>query len=167
MTVVLAPATAATLARASLFDAVDAAPDEAVIAGHTYRRLTAAAPERPEAVALKRAVESGTLRVVPVDDAERFETLRCNPRLADADAATLALATLVSGVVATDGAYLGRLAGAEGIPVVTAPSFLLGAVSGGTPAPRALDAYDDLTDAGWHARGECYAAFIRALDARS
>lgn len=167
MTLVLAPSAAAMLARASLFDDLAAVPDEVLLAEPTYERLVAAEPERPGATAVVNAGEADAFRVVPVSDADRFERLRANDRLADADAAAVALADLVGGLVVTDETYLHETAAAETVPTATLPTLLLTAVSNGDlPAARALDGYDALQSAGWAGRPDLYAAFISALDAR-
>lgn len=146
-------------------DALAALDEEALVPETAFETLTAAAPEAPPASALVRLGDADAFRAVAVSDAPLYERLRTNDRLADPDAAAVALADLVSGAVVAEEPYLGRIADAEGVRTATLPGTLATAVANGDlPAPRALDAFDDLLDAGWHGRPDLYASFIRALD---
>lgn len=166
MSLVASTATVTWLARANRLDVLETLPDELLIAEPTYEGLIAVAPERPGASALARFGEADSFRVVPVSDAPLYERLRGNERVADGDAAAVALASLVDGVLVAEAPYLGEIAVAETVPTTTLPGLLLRAVDGDLPPPRALDALDDLLAAGWHGRPDVYAAFIGALDTR-
>lgn len=168
MTFVLGTAAATMLARAGNFDVLASVPGDTLIAEPTYERLLTGTPDRPSANAVARAGDDDCFRVIPVVEDDFYERLRRNDRLTDADAATVALAALVDGVAVADGNYLVDLATAEAVSTTTLPTLFLSATAEGTlRAPRALDAYDDLLDAGWHGRSDLYASFIRALDAQS
>lgn len=166
MTLVASTATTTWLARANRLDVLEALHDELLIAEPTYERLIAGAPEHPGATALARFGEADRFRVVPVTDTQLYERLRGNERVAAGDAAAVALAELVGGVLVAEAPYLGKIAAAETVPTTTLPGLLLRAVDGDLPPPRALDALEDLIAAGWHGRPDIYAAFIGALDTR-
>lgn len=166
MTLVVAVSALAALGRAERLDALAALDEEVLVPEAAFETLVAAAPETPAASALVRLGDADAFRAVAVSDAPLYERLRTNDRLADPDAATVALADLVSGAVVAEEPYVGRIAAAERVPTTTLPGVLSTAVADGDlPAPRALDAFDDLLDAGWYGRPDLYAAFIRALDA--
>ncbi|WP_058367595.1 hypothetical protein [Haloparvum sedimenti] len=166
MTLVVAVSALAALGRAERLDVLAGVDEEVLVPETVFDTLAAAAPETPPASALVRLGDADALRAVAVSDAPLYERLRTNDRLADADAAAVALADLVSGALVAEEPYLGRIAAAEGVPTTTVPGVLSAAVANGDlPAPRALDAFDDLLDAGWYGRPDLYAAFISALDA--
>lgn len=167
MTLVLSVSSLVAIGRAERLAALNAVSQELLVPEEVYELLIDDAPEIPAASGFVRFGETDAFRVVPVEDAPLYERLRGNGRLADADAAAIALAELVSGVVVAEERYVGAIARAEMVPSTTVPAVLIGAVAGGDlPAPEALDAFDDLLETGWFGRPDLYAAFIRSLDVR-
>lgn len=119
----------------------------------------------PDARRIERAVEDGSLDVLPVDKAPILKRLRRNENLSNADATVLALAADRSGVAVMDERYGRTVASTEGIETRRTAYLVLRLLrDDDISASEARDAIDEMIDVGWYCAPNLYAKIVRRIE---
>lgn len=119
----------------------------------------------PDARRIERAVEDGSLNVLPVDETSMLERLRRNENLSNADATVLALAADRTGVAVMDERYGRTVAKAEGIETRGTAYVVLRLLRDDEiDASEARDAIDEMINAGWYCAPNLYAKIVRRIE---
>jgi predicted nucleic acid-binding protein len=114
---------------------------------------------------IERAVESGALEVVPVQDTDAFDRIAGNERLTEADAAVLAVAASRDAVAVMDEQYGRDVADAEGIETRGTAFLALSLLRDGViDAEEARATIDEMVDAGWYCAPDLYAKLLGTIE---
>lgn len=119
----------------------------------------------PDAGRIERAVEGGSLNVVPIEETPTLERLRRNENLSNADATVLALAADRSGVAVMDERYGRTVANAEGIETRGTAYLVLRLLRDDRiSASEARDTIDEMVDVGWYCSPNLYTKIVRRIE---
>lgn len=154
------------LASANLLVAIRELP-EAILVPPGVLEETAGVGERlgyPDALAIRKAAETGTLRVAREADARVVRRLRRETRLRETDAAVVATALKERAYLGSDDAKVRRVAELEGV-ACGGTGYLLGRLitEGVLTREQARSRLDALIAEGWYCDVNTYAGILRQL----
>ncbi|MFB6096485.1 MAG: hypothetical protein ABEJ74_03765 [Haloferacaceae archaeon] len=166
MTYVLGTGPLTSLARVGRLDVLEGLHREVLVTERVYRPFAEHAFRgAPPARRVERAADDGLFRVFALPEGtEIVGSLRENPRLTRADAATLSLADYAGGAAVADATYTRKLARVEGLRARGTARLLVDAAADGDRSPaEVLDLVDALLSAGWTPAPADYAEIVEAL----
>ncbi|HEX9339981.1 MAG TPA: DUF3368 domain-containing protein [Thermoplasmata archaeon] len=154
------------LASAKLLDAIRGLP-EAVLVPPRVLEETAGVGERlgyPEAIAIREAVEAGTLRVAREADSRVIQRLRRETRLREADASVVAIAMRERAYLGSDDAKVRRVAEFKGVTCGGTGYILSRLIAEGVlKRGEARSSLDALIAGGWYCDVDTYARILGQL----
>ncbi len=154
------------LASANLLVAIRELP-EAILVPPEVLEETAGVGERlgyPDAIAIRKAVEAGSLRVAGAADARVVRRLRRETRLRETDAAVVATAQKERAHLGSDDAKVRRVAELEGVTCGGTGYLLARLIAQGIlTREEARTRLDALIAAGWYCDVNTYAGILRRL----
>jgi predicted nucleic acid-binding protein len=154
------------LASANLLPAIRRLP-EAILVPPGVLEETAGAGVRlgyPDALAIRKAVQAGTLRVAGDADARVVRRLRREARLRETDAAVVATALKERAYLGSDDAKVRRVAELEGLTCGGTGYLLARLIAEGVlTREQARKHLDALIAGGWYCDVNTYAGILRQL----
>lgn len=155
------------LAKVDRLDLLDMLPKSCLVPEPVYEEVVTRGLEEnhPDARRVERAVDDGVLDRVSVPDAGTFRRLGDNDRLAEADAAVLAVADHEDGIAVMDEQYGRDVAATESIPTRGTAYLVLRLLEEGhLTGEEAADTIDAMLEEGWYCSPDLYKSIRRKID---
>jgi len=155
------------LAKASQISLLSNRSENRVIPRLVYEEVVTTGIEAgyPDARRIEQEVDENHFTVEEAPPNALFDRISSNARMSAADAAVLALADEKSGIAVMDEAYGRRVAETESVETHGTAYLLLALVADGAiDAKDAIEAFDDIVEAGWYCSTNLYAKVMQTLD---